>query len=88
MKIENMSEDDFYNMITNPVFHFMEMENRAGDDPEGQKAKFDGYRAAFRERYSEKVHGTEFETLFCFFAAGFDAALNMANNIISKAREE
>ena len=78
-----MTEDDFYNAITNPLFWFMDLENRASDDKEELKAQADSFREVFRKRYYEEFHNGNYEQLFIYFAFGFDAAMKVVDRIIN-----
>ena len=85
---ELMDDDAFLDLLYNPLFAFMNFMDHINQDPEKYRREHDEYMGGFRNKYSEKLHETEFEELAIMFCFGFDECARMTAAILEGKREE
>ena len=83
---DQMAEDEFFEMITNPLFYFIDLLNKAEEDPEKYRKENEELRGAFRQKFEEELHGSGLENLYCFYALGFNRAAGIAMALLKGER--
>lgn len=70
--VDLMEDDEFLDMLYNPLFAFTSWIDNINENPESYKKEADEYRGGFRNKFSEDCHDTPLETMYAAFAFGFD----------------
>ena len=82
---DKMSENEFAEMLLDPLLWFIRMIN---DVPKEEVlAKADKARESFRSKYPEEFHNSGLESMFTMYSAGFTDALEMLRKIEIPAEE-
>lgn len=83
---DEMDEEEFFEMITNPLFYFIDLLHKAEEDPEKYRKENEELRGAFRQKFRESLHESGLEDLYCFYALGFNRAAGIAMTFLKKER--
>ena len=79
---DQMTEEEFFEAITNPLFYFIDLLHKAEEDPEKYRKENEELRGAFRQKFRESLHGSGLEDLYCFYALGFNRAAGIARALL------